>query len=105
MTIGFRVRQARYRLWRWQWRQRWRLAQFIVEMICGADLLWDDDDPAEQLGSIQEWGDNVLSYGETSTVTVQRALSLKKKTYRVTAPPKGDEDRKYLITEIKQGAA
>ena len=78
----------------WHWRMRRRIAVWLVEILYGDDMLWDNDDPETPYDSLDEWASNEWgeARGASTTVTFRRALALPDKSYRVTASGHTDSD-------------
>lgn len=78
---------------------RLRFVCAIVEALCGATMLWDDENLEEPIYSIEEWASNYgMRNGEKCTVTFQRALSLKSRTVEITAIDA--DDGRYLVRAV-----
>ena len=78
----------------WHWCLRRRAAVWLVEVLYGDDMMWDDDDPETPYYSLDEWASNQWGEapGASTTVTFRRALNLPNKSYRVTASGHPDSD-------------
>jgi hypothetical protein len=84
---------------------RWRRAicRFVVELFCGEDIMWDNDDVEQPFYRVEEWAD--ISWGgngvgDFTTVTMQRAFYLQNRTYKVTIAADKDGDEYYQVDRI-----
>jgi hypothetical protein len=79
-------RELRQALLSWQWRRRRAIAQWLVDLIYGDDMLWPED-VEECTFNLKEWADENLELrdGESEVVCVSRAFRQKTRWFSVTA--------------------
>lgn len=76
------------------WQLRWRLVLKIIDREWAADLLWDMDNNEQPVYSLEEAAQNIRDWsGEDEfRMTIQRAVSLPTREYRVVVRDVDDED-------------
>lgn len=96
-------RELRQAILRWQWRCRKALAQWLVDLIYGNDLLWPEDSE-DSTFSLEEWAQDYLDDmrdGETATVFVSRAFRQKPRHYEITARlDKAEDVYRYDVKRV-----
>lgn len=85
-------------------RARHALAVWLVEVLCGPDMFWDDEDSSE--GSEEDisnifdpYWQNKTKPGDQVEATVMRALALPTRTIRATATGPHSDD--FTIAEVE----
>lgn len=65
---------------------RRKFCMWLVDLLCGEDIAWDDDNTEVGQQNDEEVIQNVMDYSNPDKfdIVVQRAFYLKKRTYVVT---------------------